>query len=161
MIQQLNSFVSDNLKATLLLRAFGVAKVPLLFLCSPKVIKINDQSCAIEMPYRKIIKNHLGSVYFGALAIGADACVGLLSIDKIHKSGKKVNLIFKSFHAEFLKRAEGPVVFQCDHGPLIQEMIDETLQSGERVNQVIPAYALVHEEPVAQFELELSLKLKP
>ncbi|MCJ8277165.1 MAG: DUF4442 domain-containing protein [Bdellovibrionales bacterium] len=160
MIKQLETLVPDNLKATLLLRSFGLAKVPLLFATSPQVVEINDQTCAVKMPFRKIIKNHLGSVYFGALAIGADCCVGLLAIHQINKSGKKVNLVFKSFEAEFIKRAEGPITFICGEGDEVKKMLDETLSSGERVNKKLKAHALVNDEIVANFILELSLKHK-
>lgn len=159
-MNQLQSLISETAKSTLLLRSFGLAKVPLLFATSPKVTDITDASCSIEMPFRKIIKNHLGSVYFGALAIGADCCIGFLAVHKINKSKKKVNLVFKSFKANFLKRAEGHITFRCEEGALIQEMLDETLASGERVNKVISAFALVNGEVVAEFELELSLKYK-
>jgi hypothetical protein len=150
--------LKSTTKNTILLRAFGLFKVPLLLMTSPRVIELTPQVCRLVIPYRKIVKNHLGSVYFGALAIGADAVIGMLAIDKIKRSETKVNLIFKSFKAEFLKRAEGDTIFICDKGLEIDEMLQETLASGERVNRIIPAVACVNGEEVARFELELSLK---
>lgn len=152
--------ISKKTKANLILKAFSLTKVPLLFLTGAKVKEINSQSCTVQMPFKKLVKNHLGSVYFGALAIGADACVGFLAADKIYDSKKNVNLVFKSFRAQFLKRAVGPVLFICDEGPLIDEMLQETLRTGERVNRMIPARAEVQNEIVAEFELELSLKFQ-
>lgn len=159
MLNQL-SFLSSAARGTLMLRAFGIAKVPLLFFCSPRVIELSDSTCKVLFPFRKIIKNHLGSVYFGALAIGADTCVGLLAYDKMGKTGKKINLVFKAFKADFLKRAEGATLFVCEEGTAIDEMIAETIASGERVNRPIKAKAIVGGETVAVFELTLSLKIK-
>ncbi len=153
-------FLSPTAKSTLILRAFGIAKVPLLFFCSPRVVELSPEVCKVLLPFRKIIKNHLGSVYFGALAVGADTCVGMLAFDKISKSGKKINLVFKSFKADFLKRAEGETLFVCEEGAKIDEMIAQTLASGERVNTPLKAYATVNGETVAEFELTLSLKVK-
>lgn len=141
------------------MRAFGFAKVPLLFLCSPQVIKLNDTHCEVLIPFRRRVKNHLGSVYFGALAIGADTCVGMLAFDKIHQSGKNISLVFKDFKAQFIKRAEGDTLFVCEQGVLIQELIDEVVRTGERAHRTIPAVAKVKGEVVAEFELTLSLKL--
>lgn len=143
-----------------MLKAFSFTKVPMLFFVNPKVIEITDVKCNIRIPFSKRVKNHLGSMYFGSLSVGADACIGLLATHKISKTNKKVSLVFKSFKADFLKRAEGPTDFICDQGPLIDEMIKETLNSGARVNKVVPAYAVTHGEKVAEFQLELSLKLK-
>lgn len=141
-----------------MLKFFSITKVPMLFFTGAKIRQIDEKTCIVQMPFMKFVKNHLGSVYFGALAVGADACVGFLAADKIYDSDKKVNLIFKSFRAQFLKRAVGPVQFICDEGSLIAEMLKETVATGERVNKVIPARAMVYDEIVAEFELELSLK---
>ena len=153
-------FLPEQLRTTVVMRAFGLFNVPLLFLTSPRVLAINDETCRVEIPFRKIVKNHLGSMYFGALAIGADTCVGMLAFEKIKRSKKPIHLVFKDFNAQFLKRAEGPTVFVCDSGVLIDKMISEALSTGERVSQPIPAKAFVGEEVVAEFALTLSLKLK-
>lgn len=144
-----------------MLKAFAITRVPLLFATGAKVNEINDDRCSIRIPFIKLIKNHLGSVYFGALAIGADACVGLLAAHKIHHSGHSISLVFKSFSAQFLKRAEGPTFFICEEGKKIDELIAETIASGERVHRVIQAKAVTHGETVAEFTLELSLKKRP
>jgi acyl-coenzyme A thioesterase PaaI-like protein len=153
-------FISPNLKTTLTMRAFGFFKIPLLFMTSPKVLELSDRSCRVQIPLRKIVKNHLGSMYFGALAIGADTCVGMLAFEKIKKSNKPVQLVFKDFTIQFLKRAEGATVFVCDAGIEIQELIDKTIASGERQHRPIPGKALVGDVVVAEFQLTLSLKVK-
>lgn len=158
MRKQLETLLPDSTKANLMLKAFGLLKVPLLFATRAHVVDIDDHSCSIKMPFSKVVKNHLGSVYFGALAIGADAAVGLLASHKIYKLNRKISLVFKSFEAQFLKRAEGPTTFICEEGLLIDQMITDTLASGERVSKVINAYALTNGERVAEFKLELSLK---
>lgn len=152
--------LSDAAKGTVLLRTYGFVQWPLLAITSPQVIELNQYSCRIRMPFRKIIKNHHGSVYFGALAIGADACIGVLAFDKIRKSGHKISYIFKSFQAEFLKRPEGDVIFICNKGEEMDEMLEETIRTGERVHRPIQATACVDGEEVARFVLELSLKRK-
>ena len=158
MRKQLESLLTETTKANLMLKAFSLTKVPLLFATGAKVKSINDKQCIIKIPFKKKVKNHLGSLYFGALAIGADACIGLLANNKIFERKVKVSLVFKSFEAQFLKRAEGPTLFICEQGEIISEMIDETLRSRERVTQDIEAYAMVQNEKVATFKLGLSLK---
>lgn len=142
------------------MRAFGLFKIPLLFVTSPKVLEINERVCKVEIPLRKIVKNHLGSMYFGALAIGADTCVGMLAFDKIKKSNKPVQLVFKDFTIRFLKRAEGDTVFVCEAGAEIGDLIQQAISTGERHHRAIPGKAYVGNEVVAEFELTLSLKLK-
>lgn len=160
MRKQLESLLTETTRANLMLKGFSLTKVPLLFITGAKVQTIDDTHCVIKMPFSKIVKNHLGSLYFGALSIGADACVGLLANYKIRKRHQKMSLVFKSFDAKFLKRAEGPTLFICDQGHIIDQMIQQTLTSGQRITKNIEAYAMVGDEKVAHFKLGLSLKSK-
>lgn len=160
MINQLDSYISDKAKAKIMFKAFGLLKVPLIFFTGANVSHIDAQSCHVDMPFSRRNKNHWGSLYFGALAIGADACIGMLASYKIYQRKEKISLVFKSFEAEFLKRAMGKTRFICEEGTTIDELIDQAIKSGERVHKKIKAIAVVQDETVAEFVLELSLKKK-
>ena len=81
---------------------------------------------------------------------------------QIRAGGGGVSLIFKDFRAEFLKRAEGDVLFTCEDGAGISELVRRARGSGERENMPVRVTATVPtefgSEPVAKFELTLSLK---
>ncbi|MEO5968598.1 MAG: DUF4442 domain-containing protein [Bdellovibrionia bacterium] len=155
--------IPQKLRDTFLLRAFGV-KIPLLFFTTPSVVDLSDDRCEIKIPLNRRTKNHLGSMYFGALAIGADCAGGMIALQMIQKSGVGVSLIFKDFHAEFLKRAEGDVHFSCESGKEIAELVERAIESGERQNLSVQVIATVPDkegiEPVARFTLTISLKRK-
>lgn len=149
-------------KQTLGLRYFGIRNIPLLFICSPSVLYIDEKRCEVKIPLNYLTKNHLGCMYFGALAMGADLAGGLMAMDLIGKSKTKVSLLFKDFHADYLKRAEGDVHFKCVDGPKIHQAVQETFQTGERINIPLHVAAttpkISGEEIVAKFVLTLSLK---
>jgi len=148
----------------LYLALFGLFKVPLIGWVGARVLVLDERRCVIRIPLKRRTKNHLGSLYFGVLAVGADVAGGLMAADRIRRSGQPVNLVFKDFKAEFHKRAEGATHFTCEDGEAIAEMIAETLRTGERVNRTVRVVATVPDklgdEPVATFELTLSLKRK-
>ena len=141
---------------------FGFLKVPMIFYCNPRVLKISEESVEIKISLKRKTKNHVGSMYFGALSVGADVTGGAIALGLIKKSKYKINLLFKDFKADFLKRAEGDVHFVCNDGLLISDMIKETEISKKRVNKPINIIAYVpkklNNEPVAKFVLTLSLK---
>ncbi len=148
---------------TFRLRLFGMAKVPLLGWCLPAVTQLDDEACRVLIPLRRRTRNHLGSMYFGTLCVGADCAGGLIAYRLIEKSGKPISLIFKDFKAEFLKRAEGDVEFTCTQGREIAAFVQEVVQSPERREMTVLVQARVPqsaqpEEVVARFELTLSLK---
>jgi acyl-coenzyme A thioesterase PaaI-like protein len=154
-----------SIKDTLFLRAFSFAKIPLLFAAGPKVITLDETTCVVALPFRRGNRNHLGSMYFGALCIGADAAGGLIAAKRLRevKSGKG-SLIFKDFTARFLKRPEGETYFTCRSGDQIRDAVARAEATGERVELPVPVTATVPsisgDEPVAEFVLTLSLKVK-
>jgi hypothetical protein len=150
-------------KETFLLRFFGMTKIPLLYSCLPRVTEFSEQACAIEIALNRRTKNHLSSMYFGALCIGADCAGGLLAYQLIRRSRRKVSLVFKDFDARFLKRPTGDVEFRCTQGAEIREFVDRVLAGNERLEMPVRVTARVPrgpapEEPVAEFTLTLSLK---
>jgi len=102
-------------------------------------------------------------MYLGALSIGADIASGYFAFHYLEKHKKKISLIFKDFHADFYKRSMGDVVFTCDMGTEIKELIDNSLTSSDRLNLPVTVTAKVpsiSNEEVAKFILTLSVKTK-
>jgi hypothetical protein len=152
------------LKETALVRLLGV-KIPMLLFLGPRVLELDDAGCAVEIPLCWRTRNHLGSMYFAALCAGADLAGGLNAARLIYgKPRRDVNLIFADVRAEFLKRADGDVVFRSREGLRIASAVKEADETGERVTLPVEILATVPkkygDEPVARFTLGLSLKKK-
>lgn len=155
-------FISQKFKMTMFIRFFGLTKVPMILYCRPKVIHIDSDSVTVKIPLLRRTKNHVGSMYLGALSVGADITSAMLALDVIKNSKNKIIPIFKDFHADFLKRAEGDVYFKCNDGIKIKELISKVVSTGNRHSISVNVIAYVPEkngdDPVANFTLTLSLK---
>ena len=124
-------------------------------------IDINKESVTVKIALKRRTKNHVGSMYLGALSVGADITSAMLALELIKESKKKIIPIFKDFHADYYKRAEGDVHFVCDEGRKIRKIVKEVENSNKRINEkiIVNAYVpTVQKEPVATFTLTLSLK---
>lgn len=145
------------------LKYFGLIKVPLIGHLRPRLITLDDQQIVVKIPLRRRSKNHLDSMYFGALAVGADLAGGLHGFYHANLLNLNTSIVFKSFQAQFLKRPESDVFFVCKHGDTVKAMIIESQKTGERINKLIPIAAytnyLAQAELVAEFKLELSIKV--
>ena len=153
--------VPEAVRNTLYLRYFGFRKIPLLFYVRPSVVEKTPESVAIRIPLHRRTKNHHGSMYFAALAIGADCAVGLLAVELINRQPEKITFIFKDLNAEFYRRACADVVFRCDQGREIEALVKRAISCKARVDMPLDAIATVPsegDEPVARFRLTLSLK---
>ena len=158
-----DSLLPATSKQTLYLRYFGLRKIPLLYYVRPSVITCTEEKVVIRIPLCRRTKNHQGSMYFAALAIGADCSVGLLAVELINQQQENISFIFKDFNAEFLRRANGDVYFSCVQGREIRELVQQAVTGHERVEMSLNANATVpaeSDEPVARFRLTLSLKRK-
>ncbi len=149
-------------KDNLFLSLYAWTKIPLIGFCSPKVIEASDNRTVLKVKLGFRTKNHLGAMYFGALAIGSELCIAMLAVKKIKESGERIDFLFKDYKADFLKRAEGDVHFICDEAQVVVDQINEAKNSSERINRTMTAYAIVPSvsvtEKVATFALTLSVK---
>ncbi len=150
------------LKATWSLRLFAFWKIPLIALVRPRLLAADAERCVVRIPLTWLTRNHLRSMYFGALSIGADVAGGLIVMNLIRSRRSPVAFLFKDFRAEFLKRAEGAVIFTCNDGHKLAALLDQAEQSGEREEDTVTVVATVPEklgdEPVAVFHLTISMK---
>lgn len=149
-------------KPTLKLWAFTFFNVPLLAWLRPRVMLQSDTGCVIMMPYNRRTKNHLPSMYFGALCAGAELAPGLLALEAINHNKAKASFIFKDFQAEFLKRCEADVYFTCEQGGMITEAVKAAITTGERqhvtLNVIGTTPLVTGSEAVARFKLTISIK---
>ena len=151
------------LKETAFLRLVSL-RIPSLLFLGPKVLQLDEEGCAIEIPLGLRTKNHLGSMYVGVLCAGADLTSGLNAAKLIYARHRQVKLSFKDLKADFLKRADGDVVFRSRDGARVREAVERADASGERVTLPIEVLATVPskygDEPVARFTMGLSFKKK-
>ena len=152
----------DRFRATLALRLWAFRKIRLICWVKPSVVELTEDRCEIVVPLNWRTRNHLRSMYFGALCTGADAAAALFALKASEKAGGSFAIVFKDVHGEFLKRPESDVHFVCDQGREILALMEKASASGERESLPIHVVAtvpeLLGEEPVARFTLTLSVK---
>jgi len=146
------------------LRAWAFKNIRLIAYVRPTVVEWTDERCEIRVALDRRTRNHLRSMYFGALWTGADAAAAMIGLKASQKTGGRISFIFKDARAEFLKRPEADVHFICAQGRQIQQLLEKADSSGERENLPVEVVATVPSlsgsEPVARFTLTLSVKKK-
>ncbi|MEA1882565.1 MAG: DUF4442 domain-containing protein [Candidatus Marinimicrobia bacterium] len=154
----------EQFKYNLYLWYFSWTQVRLIHYCRPKIADVTEEGIDLFMPLDRRTRNHVKSMYIGAMVVGVDMVTGFTAMLKIRESKRKVILIFKDLKADFFKRAEGDVHFICKEGKAITEAVNQTILTGERVNLPVSVIATVPDkfgdEPVAEFTITLSMKEK-
>lgn len=153
--------MSDLKKYRKNLFLLGLVKIPMLFYVRPRLTHIDDDRVEVKIKLRRRTKNHLNSMYFGALAVGADVSAGIFAFYHSEKIGGRVSFAFKAMQCEFLQRAESDVRFICEEGKIVKQLVELSKKSGERQNGDVKVLAYnVTNEIVASFVMTVSVKVK-
>ena len=150
---------------TMMVRLWSLQNVFFLWLMLPKIVELNHDRCIVRVPLNWITRRRdIHAMYLGTLCMGADIAAGLIAFTIVRERRERVSFIFKDIRGEFLKRAEDDVVFTNNDGPLIQDLLRRAQETGERQEATVRVTATVPsklgDEPVAKFELTLSVKKK-
>ena len=152
----------DVVKYTFFIRCWGFLKVPMIAWLRPVVVEFSEDAVAIDLPLFRRSKNHLNSLYFGALCVGADVAGGLLAMHAIENKKLPINLVFSDLSVKFLKRATAKTRFTCRDGQKIKTLIDSAMAGTERVSTTVTITAtcpsVSTNDTVAEFLLTISMK---
>lgn len=143
-----------------MLRIMGWWYIPLLGFVRPKLERIDEREAVVSIRLRRRTRNHLKSMYFGALAVGADVSAGLHAFYFSEELGVKPSFVFKSMKGTFHKRAMGTVFFTSNEGQKVRETVVRAKETGERQQAFVTVEATTADgESVATFEMEISVKV--
>jgi len=139
----------------------GKFKIPMLGFTGLRLVDINDTTAQVRIKLKRRNKNHLNSMYFGALAVGADVAAGIHAFYFATIHQKKVSFAFKGMSCEFIKRAESDCLFVSDDGRKVEAAIQKSIATGERVNETTRVNVYnTDQELVATFDMIVSVKCK-
>jgi hypothetical protein len=150
------------LRETAMVRLLGL-RIPMILFAGPRVLALDESGCDVLIPLGWRTQNRLiGAMYFGVLCVGADLAGGLPAARIMLARHKGMKLVFADMHAQFLKRADGDVLFRNRDGARIVDAVARAAATGERVTIPLEVVATVPskygDEPVARFTMSLSLK---
>jgi len=138
-------------------------KLPLLFYIRPVVTKYDEKICHIKVKLKRRSQNHLNSMYFGALTMGAELSIAAIAVFEIRGLKKPIDFIFKDFKCQFIKRADTDVIFISESNLEVKQMLLDTLKSKERIERTLNGKAVSDKNPELVFmtySLTLSVKAR-
>jgi len=144
----------------------GTFKIRLLAFISPKVVYYSQEKIVIRVKLNRRTRNHLNSMYLGALVMGAELAAGLPYAYFGTKEKLKFSLVFAGMDSKYLKRPDSDVYFEVRDLSIFEKLLEETKKSGERQSKQVDvdAYTFYNDstrtEKVATFTLSLSVKVK-
>lgn len=143
------------------LNKFLLFKLPSAYISGVRVKSISDNEATATVKHRWINQNPFKSLYWATQGMASELATGILVMQEIAKSSRKISMLVTKQNGTFTKKATGRINFICKDGHLIKEAIESTITSGK--GQTIVMMAEGFDEVgdlVSRFEYEWSVKVK-
>ncbi len=140
---------------------YMLLKLPSAFFCGVRVVSISDTKAVVKVKHRWINQNPFKSLYWAVQGMASEFASGILMMEEIRKSNRKISMLVTHQEGRFTKKATGKINFTCEDGGLIKDAIQKSIETGE--GQIIHLKTEgidASGDVVSRFVYEWSLKVK-
>ncbi|MDA9337765.1 DUF4442 domain-containing protein [Flavobacteriaceae bacterium] len=140
---------------------FMLFKLPLAYLGGVRVASIEKETAIVNIRHKWLNQNPFKSMFWAAQGMAAEMATGVLVMRGIENIGKKVSMLVINQRGNFTKKATGKIRFECHHGGLVANALEESNKTGEGRVITMKAEGFNTEGvSVCNFHFEWSLKVK-
>jgi len=143
------------------INAFMLFKLPLGYLSGMRVKELDNQKCVVTIKHRWMNQNPFNSMFWAAQGMAAEMSTGVLVMQAIENSKKKVSMLVTHQDGNFFKKATGKIVFTCNNGNEIKDAIEKSAETKEgHVVNLVAEGVNSDGVVVSNFTFQWSLKVK-
>lgn len=110
---------------------FNFFKLPAAWWCGVRLRYLDTTKATVTVKHRWFNQNPFNSMFWAVQGMAAEYATGVLVMNKVTESGKRISMLVTNNNAAFTKKATGRITFTCEDGHLIDEAIKNTIASGE------------------------------
>lgn len=136
-------------------------KLPSAYWSGVRMKEISDNRAVTTVKHGWKNQNPFRSVYFAVQAMAAELSTGVLVMNKIQNSGKKISMLVANNNSSFTKKATGRIFFECTDGAKLDAALTKTIETGVGVTVWMQSVGTNEQgEQVSVMNFEWTLKLK-
>lgn len=140
---------------------FTLFKLPSAYICGIRVRSITEEKSTISVKHQWINQNPFNSMFWAVQGMAAELSTGILVMQSIDASKKKVSMLVTNMNATFTKKATGKIFFQCTDGLAIKKAIQKSVETRESQTVLVTSEGINKDGiSVSKFEFEWSLRVK-
>lgn len=135
--------------------------MPLAWLAGIRLKNLSDTQATIGVKLNIWTQNPFKSMFWAVQGMAAEFSTGVLCIQKIRESEKKISMLVIEQNGKFSKKAVGKIRFTCEQGKDIDNAIAQAIATGE--GQTLKLHTIGVDEKgdqVAAFWFLWSFKVK-
>lgn len=114
-----------------LFRIYLLKSLPMAFIAGVRVKKLDNKAAITTIKYGWLTQNPFRSMYFACQAMAAEMSTGLLVLNYVYGSQPPISMLIVKNQAQYFKKAIGKVTFTCESGNEINQIISQTIKTGE------------------------------
>ena len=108
---------------------FTLLRLPSVWLCGIRVTLLEQSFCEAKVKHRWINQNPFNSMFWAVQGMAAELTTGMLLMQEIQTSKRKVSMLVLNNKANFSKKAQGKITFSCNSADLITNAIKKLLET--------------------------------
>ncbi|MDB4063475.1 DUF4442 domain-containing protein [Flavobacteriaceae bacterium] len=140
---------------------FTLLKLPSVWLCGIRVTSLEQSFCEAKVKHRWINQNPFNSMFWAVQGMAAELTTGMLLIQEIQISKRKVSMLVLNNKANFSKKAQGRITFSCNSADLITNAIKKLLETDKPQTLWLTSKGMdENNDLVSTFEFEWTLLIK-
>jgi Domain of unknown function (DUF4442) len=135
-------------------------RLPSVIFWGIRITCIDEKVCKVRIPFSWRTQNPFKSIYFAALAGAAELSTGALC--QMLLAGRlQHSMLVTGFRAEYFKKANTDIVFSCDQGLELADLLDTLKDTGDTAQfDMISTGRNSKDEVVAKAYITWSFKRK-
>ena len=140
---------------------FTLLKLPSVWLCGIRVTSLEQSFCEAKVKHRWINQNPFNSMFWAVQGMAAELTTGMLLMQEIQISKRKVSMLVLNNKANFSKKAQGRITFSCNSADLITNAIKKLLETDKPQTLWLTSIGMdENNDLVSTFEFEWTLLIK-
>ena len=140
---------------------FTLLRLPSVWLCGIRVTLLENSFCKAKVKHRWINQNPFNSMFWAVQGMAAELTTGMLLMQEIQISKKKVSMLVLNNKANFSKKAQGRITFSCNSADLITNAIKKLLETDKPQILLLTSKGIdENNDLVSTFEFEWTLLIK-
>ena len=140
---------------------FTLLRLPSVWLCGIRVTLLEQSFCEAKVKHRWINQNPFNSMFWAVQGMAAELTTGMLLMQEIQTSNRKVSMLVLNNKANFSKKAQGRITFSCNSADLITNAIKKLLETDKSQTLWLTSKGIdENNDLVSTFEFEWTLLIK-
>ena len=140
---------------------FTLLKLPSVWLCGIRVTSLEQSFCEAKVKHRWINQNPFNSMFWAVQGMAAELTTGMLLMQEIQISKRKVSMLVLNNKANFSKKAQGRITFSCNSADLITNAIKKLYETDKPQTLWLTSKGMdENNDLVSTFEFEWTLLIK-